>query len=114
MVVTVRVREPLLTHRQFIVSCDNHVAVTVINSVVTRDPFMQHCLRQLCFTTSSPCMRVIRASLVPGEHYFFADTLSRWDLDIKYQREFNFFCSQIGPNFTFIDVPNHLFTFQVS
>ena len=43
----------LLAHHHFIVSCDNEVAVTVINSGITRDPFMQRCLPQLWFTAVS-------------------------------------------------------------
>ena len=113
VVLAVRVWVQLLAGRRVIVSCDNQAAVTVINSAVTRDPFMQQCLCQLWLTTSLHDCE-IRASFIPGEHNSLADYLSRWNLDIKYSRDFDSFCKQLGLRFTFVDVPDSLFPFQVA
>ena len=71
VVVAIRAWAPLLPHHRFIVSCDNEAAATVINSGITRDPFMQRCLRQLWFTASLHDFEV-RASFVPGDHNFLS------------------------------------------
>ena len=113
VVVATRAWAPLLAHHRFIVSCDNEAAVTVINSGITRDPFMQRCLRQLWFTASLHDFE-IRASFVPGDHNFLPDALSRWHLHSKHQRDFNFYCRELALTYTFIDLPEQLFSFQVS
>lgn len=113
VVVAIRAWAPLPAHHRFIVSCDNEAAVTVINSGITRDPFMQRCLRQLWFTASLHDFE-IRASFVPGDHNFLPDALSRWHLHPKHQRDFNFYCRELALRHTFIDVPEQLFRFQVS
>ena len=74
--VVVRAWVPLLAHHRFIVSCDNDATVTVINSGITRDPFMQHCLCQLWFTASVYDFE-IRASFVPGDHKLLPDAFKQ-------------------------------------
>jgi len=86
LVLAVRVWAPTLARRRFLISCDNEAAVTVINSGVTRDCFMQRCLRQLWFTASLHDFE-IRASFIPGDHNTLADALSRWQLNSKSQRD---------------------------
>ena len=113
VVVVVRAWAPLFAHHQFIVSCDNDAAVTVINSGITRDPFMQRCLRQLWFTASVYDFE-IRASFVPGDHNLLPDALSRWHLHLKHHRDFNFYCRELSLKYTFIDVPDKLLCFQVA
>ena len=113
MVVAIRAWAPLLAHHHFIVSCDNEVAVTVINSGITRDPFMQRCLRRLWFTPSLHDFEV-RASFVPGDHNFLPDALSRWHLHQKHQRNFYVYCRELALKYTFIEVPDQLLRFQVS
>ena len=113
MVAAIRAWAPLLTHHCFIVSCDNEAAVTVINSGITRDPFMQRCLRQLWFTSSLHDFE-IRASFVPGDHNFLPDALSRWHLHQKHQRHFYVYCRELALKYTFIEVPDQLLRFQVS
>lgn len=106
---------PTLARRRFLISCDNEAAVTVINSGVTRDCFMQRCLRQLWFTASLHDFE-IRASFIPGDHNTLADALSRWQLtgNSKSQRDFYFYRSKVGIQYSFIEVPEHLLRFQVS
>lgn len=113
LVLAVRVWAPTLARRRFLISCDNEAAVTVINSGVTRDCFMQRCLRQLWFTASLHDFE-IRASFIPGDHNTLADALSRWQLNSKSQRDFYFYCSKLGIQYSFIEVPEHLLRFQVS
>ena len=91
----------------------NEAAVTVINSGITRDPFMQRCLRQLWFTASLHDFEV-RASFVPGDHNFLPDALSRWHLNQKHQRNFYVYCRELALKYTFIEVPDQLLRFQVS
>ena len=113
MVVAIQAWAPLLAHHHFIVSYDNEVAVTVINSGITCDPFMQHCLRRLWFTASLHDFEV-RASFVPRDHNFLPDALSRWHLHQKHQRHFYVYCRELALKYTFIEVPDQLLRFQVS
>ena len=52
VIVAVNFWAPHFADKNFIVSCDNEAAVTVINSRSTRDSYMQFCLRQLRFKAS--------------------------------------------------------------
>ena len=78
VIVAVKFWATGLQHRRFLVSWDNEVVVTVINSDSTKDPFMQCCLGQLWFTSAlhdvDLCVRHI-----PGGHNTLAYALSRWD-----------------------------------
>ena len=56
----------------------------------------------------------VRASFVPGDHNFLPDTLSRWHLHQKHQRNFYVYCRELALKYTFIDVPDQLLRFQVS
>lgn len=67
-----------LQHRRFLVSCDNEVVVTLINSSSTKDPFMQRSLGQLWFTSALHDVD-LRVQHIPGEHNTLAYALSRWD-----------------------------------
>ena len=104
---------PLLAYHQFIVSSDNEAAMTVINSGITCNPFMQCCLRQLWFTVSVYDFEIC-ASFVPGDHNLLPDALSRWHFHSKHHRDFNFYCRELALKYTFIDVPDHLLCFQVT
>ena len=61
------------------VKCDNEATVWVINSGRSRDPFMQACLRELCFVCAKGQFEVW-AEHIPGVSNRLPDLLSRWDL----------------------------------
>ena len=61
------------------VKCDNEATVLVINSGKSRDPFMQACLRELCFICAQAQFEVW-AEHIPGISNRLPDLLSRWDL----------------------------------
>jgi hypothetical protein len=42
-----------------------------------------------------------------------ADALSRWNLHTKHQHDFELHCAQLGLQYTFIRVQDHVFSFQV-
>ena len=59
--------------------CDNEATVLVINSGKSRDPFMQACLRELCFVCAKGQFEVW-AEHIPGVSNRLPDLLSRWYL----------------------------------
>ena len=61
------------------VKCDNEATVIVINSGKSRDPFMQACLRELCFVCAKGEFEVW-AEHIAGVNNRLPDLLSRWDL----------------------------------
>ena len=60
------------------VCCDNKAAVTVVNTGRCRNPFMNSCLREICYFAAIYEFEV-RAVHVPRVSNHFADLLSRWD-----------------------------------
>ena len=60
------------------VRCDNEAAVTVVNTGRCRNPFMNSCLREICYFAALYEFEV-RAVHVPGVSNHLADLLSRWD-----------------------------------
>ena len=112
IMVTVRFWASKLHKRQFIVSCDNEAAVTVVNSGSSKDPFMQRCLRQLWFTAAvHDCELTVRH--IPGVHNVLADALSRWHTDSSYQELFHASAHSLNRQYAFKTVPRNYFTFQV-
>ena len=72
IIVAVKIWVPILQHQQFIISCDNEAAVTIITAGSPRDSFMQSCLRELWFLSAINNFD-IRAWHIPGEHNSLAD-----------------------------------------
>lgn len=93
--------------------CKFTVAVAVIMFNTLRDPFMQHCLRQLWFTAAVFDFEV-RALHVPGRHNQFADYLSRWHSDPSARDSFYCLCSDSSQVFHFQDVDSACFSFDVA
>lgn len=60
------------------VRCDNEAAVTVVNTGRSRNPFMNSCLREICYFAALHEFEVC-AVHIPGVSNHFADLLSRWD-----------------------------------
>ena len=100
IVVALKHWAPQLQGRKFTVACNNSSAVAVIMSNTSRDPFMQRCLRQLCFKAAVFDFEV-RALHVPGRHNQFADYLSCWHSDPLARDSFYCFCSDSGQIFPF-------------
>ena len=59
------------------VRCDNKVAVTVLNTGRCRNPFLNSCLREICYLSASFEFEV-RAVHLPGGENSEGDTLSHW------------------------------------
>ena len=93
LVMAVRIWAPKLAGSRFQISCDNDAAIQVVSSGHTLDAFMQHCLRQLWFT-SARCDLELHVSLIPGVHNVLADCLGRWDADSTFHRKFHDLASQ--------------------
>ena len=113
IVVALKHWAPQLQGRKFIVACDNSAAVAVITSNASKDPFMQRCLRQMCFTAALFDFEV-RALHVPGRHNQFADDLSRWHSDPLVRDSFYCLCNDSDQVFQFQDVDSACFSFDVA
>lgn len=112
IVVAVKFWAPKLSHRKFLVSCDNKAAVTVVNSGSSKDHFMQRCLRELWFTAAVHDCE-LTARHIPGVHNVLADALSRWRTDFAYHDLFYESAARLGRQYTFQTVSRDYFNFQV-
>ena len=88
VVVAVRIWGHRLGRAKIKVYCDNEATVHVVNSGKTRDPFMQCCLRELCYVTAK-AQCVIRAVHLPGVKNRLPDLLSRWSISPQARDEFH-------------------------
>lgn len=113
IVIAVNDWAPQLPGSKFIISSDNSIAVVVINSSASADPFMQCCLRQLWFTFALFDFEV-RAEHFPGRHNKLADYLSRWHSDVSARDKFHHLCSVLDLTFSFQGVASFCFSFDVS
>lgn len=113
IVVALKHWAPQLQGRKFTVACDNSAAVTVMSSNMSKDPFMQRCLRQLWFTAAIFDFEV-RTLHVPGRHNQLADCLSRWHSDPSARDSFSSLCTDFGQVFHFQDVDSACFSFNVA
>lgn len=113
IVVALKHWAPQLQGRKFTVACDNSAAVTVMSSNMSKDPFMQRCLRQLWFTAAIFDFEV-RTLHVPGRHNQLADCLSRWHSDPSARDSFFSLCTDFGQVFHFQDVDSACFSFDVA
>ena len=112
IVVAVKFWASKLSHRKFLVSCDNEAAVTVVNSGSSKDPFMQRCLRELWFTAAVHDCE-LTARHIPGVHNVLADALSRWRTDSAYRELFYESAARLDRQYTFQTVSSDYFNFQV-
>ena len=112
VVVAVRVWSKVLSHKCVLVSLDNSAAVSAINSGVSKDIFMQRCLRQLWFTAAIFDFE-LRAEHVPGIHNSIADALSRWNVGTSHQAVFYRECAKIGIDYQFVCVSPEDLVFQI-
>lgn len=95
--------------KRIMIYCDNMTSVVVINSGASRHPFLQNCLREICFWAAVGEFE-IRAAHIEGTANRVADALSRYHLGDKYARQF----TQLSQDWHARDlwVPDQLFTFS--
>lgn len=87
IMVAVKLWANFLANKKVTINCDNMVSVRVLNTGATRIPFLQACLREICFFTAlNNCE--IKAHHISGVVNRIPDALSRWDLDDKYKKQF--------------------------
>lgn len=80
IVVALKLWGSQLSGRRLTVRCDNEVAVTVLNSGRCKHPFLNACLREICFMSATHEFE-LRAVHLPGVKNHEADLLSRWARD---------------------------------
>ena len=90
VMVCLHIWAPLLCGNKVQIYCDNQAACIAINSGKTRSPFLQQCLREICFISSVHDFH-FRARYLEGVQNRTADSLSRWHLHDKFRHYF-FFC----------------------
>ena len=71
----------------FLVQCDNEVAVRVLNTGAARNEFSQQILREICFINARNDSYV-KAIHLPANQNRLADALSRWERHPKYKIRF--------------------------
>ena len=76
VIVAVKFQAPVSQYQRFLVSCNNKVAVTVINLGSIKDIFMQRCLRKLWFISALYNFE-LPACYIPSKRNSLADALSR-------------------------------------
>lgn len=69
------------------VLCDNMSVCIALNSGRARCPFLQDCLREICFIAASNEFE-LRAEHLFSEENRLADYLSRWDSDKMFREKF--------------------------
>ncbi len=74
--------------KRLLVKCDNETSINVTNSGKFKDYFMHACLRELAFVCATHKVE-IKGVYIHGVSNRVTDILSRWDLDLRYQNEFN-------------------------
>ncbi len=80
IVICIKVWGKLWKSKRILVYCDNDTSVQVLNSGKTRDPFLQACVREICYLAALGEFE-IRAVHLPGRQNILADLLSRWEFD---------------------------------
>ena len=111
VIVAVKFWATGLQHRRFLISCDNEVVVTVINSGSTKDPFMQWCLGQLWFTSALHDVD-LRVRLILGEHNTLAYALSCWH-NTSSQTRFAQAAIALGISYIFEEIPGDFCYFDL-
>ena len=91
------------------IHCDNQACVEMINSMRSRNNFLQMCLRELWLTLAVNNI-MLKAAHIPGrENTIIADCLSRWHTDAIYQSRFK--ALTVALNLQPVPVNPQLFSF---
>ena len=70
--------------KKIVLFCDNTNSCRALNTGITRNSFMQACLREICFCTCIWEFQ-IRGREVSGSENRLPDFLSRWEENPKYR-----------------------------
>ena len=84
IMVCLHIWAPFLRGKRIQIYCDNQAVCIAIISGKTRSPFLQQCLREICYISSIYDFH-IRASYLEGVENRIADSLSRWHLHDKFK-----------------------------
>ena len=87
VVVAIKLWQLKLKGRCIMIHCDNQACVDMINSLRSRNIFLQACLRELWLTLAVNNI-MLKAAHIPGRENILADCLSRWHTDAMYQSRF--------------------------
>ena len=87
VVVSIKLWQFKLAGRCIMIHCDNQACVVMINSMRSRNNFLQTCLRELWLTLAVNNI-MLKAAHIPGRENTLADCLSRWYTDAIYQSRF--------------------------
>ena len=99
----------LVANQNFLVQCDNQIAVRVLNTGAARNIFTQAVLREICYITALNDS-LVRGVYLPANQNRIADSLSRWHKGVKFQNKFRKLTT--GLKTTRIQVPEHMFRFS--
>ena len=109
LIVAVKAWSRLFKGLKVGVKCDNEATVVVINSGKSRDPFMQACLRELCFVCALGDFEVW-AEHIPGVNNRLPDLLSRWGLGAGIPETFR--KETMGLGFREVEIRDEFFRFS--
>ena len=76
-----------MKHKNVLIYCDNKATVDCLHSCKSQCEFSQACIRNILFHCALNDLQ-IRAVHLEGRLNRLSDCLSRWDLDVKFQKEF--------------------------
>ena len=109
IVVAVKLWQCKLRGRCIRIHCDNQACVTMINSMSSKNAFLQSCLQELWLTLALNKI-MLCASHIPGHANTLADCLSRWSTNTGCQDQFYDLTS--GAFFKEVTVDPELFAFS--
>ena len=95
VVVAVKRWQIRLQGRCIMLHCDNQACVDMINSMRSRNNFLQACLRELWLTLAVNNI-MLKATHIPGHVNTLADCLSRWHTGAMYQSRFHALTGSFG------------------
>ena len=109
VVVALKVWGPRLKGKRLLGFCDNTASVAVVNNGAARDPFLQNCLREICFWAAYYEFE-IRARHLAGVNNRTADVLSRFHLGPPYPQ----MLAELSRTWGAVSqtVPEHCFSFS--
>ena len=87
VVVTLKVWGHLIKGKNIIIYCDNSASCKVLNTGFSRDPFLQSCLREICFHAAINEFQIRAREISTGDNQI-PDYLSRWDLSPNFEKLF--------------------------
>ena len=109
IIVSVKLWGRSFRGKRIVVFCDNEAVCKVVNTGSARCPFLQDCLRELCYFAARFQFE-IRAHHLPSSENRLADHLSRWhQSEVHRQRFYDLTNGLITGE---VSVQAHLFRFE--